>query len=143
MSSVSAPYRLVARLPRPDEYRALCRAVGWERIMPVDAGVAGLPASLVGAVVEHDGAAVAMARVVGDGALYFYLQDVVVHPEHQRRGLGAALMTELMGWIRARAADGAFVGLFAAPGSEPLYRRHGFGPPSGLTGMVRVLSRSS
>jgi GNAT superfamily N-acetyltransferase len=80
-----------------------------------------------------------MGRVVGDGALYLYLQDVVVHPDHQRRGLGTALVTELIGQVRAAAPDGAFVGLFAAPGSERLYRRHGFGAPPGLTAMVRIL----
>ena len=74
--------------------------------MPLDAGVAGLASGLNGAVVELDGAAVGMGRVVGDEALYSYLQDVVVHPAHQRRGLGAALVDGFVTWSPTHAVGG-------------------------------------
>ena len=40
-------------------------------------------------------------RAVGDGASIVYVQDVIVHPDHQRRGIGTQLMREIL----ARFAD--------------------------------------
>ena len=33
-----------------------------------------------------------MGRLVGDGAMYWYLQEIVVLPEYQRQGIGAQLI---------------------------------------------------
>jgi GNAT superfamily N-acetyltransferase len=92
-----------------------------------DEGVAaGLPRALYAVVLELDGEAVGCARVVGDGGLYFYLQDVVVLPEHRGHGQGARLMDALMAYLERTAREGAFVGLMAAVGAEPFYERYGF-----------------
>lgn len=42
------------------------------------------------------GALVGLARTVSDGETICYLQDILVHPEHQRRGLGRQLMAHLL-----------------------------------------------
>jgi len=34
-----------------------------------------------------------MGRVIGDGGWYFHIVDMAVLPEHQRRGLGDAVLT--------------------------------------------------
>ncbi len=39
---------------------------------------------------------VGLARVVSDGASICYVQDLIVGPDFQRRGVGRALMTELL-----------------------------------------------
>lgn len=118
-------YRLLERAPTIEEYQRLRRAVGWNEM--TDEGVAeGLPNALWSAVLELDGEIVGCARVVGDGGLYFYLQDVIVVPEHQGRGQGAHLMDALMGYLERSARPGAFVGLMAAVGAEAFYERYGF-----------------
>lgn len=33
-----------------------------------------------------------MARVIGDGGLFYYIQDVIFIPEYQRQGIGTQLM---------------------------------------------------
>lgn len=43
-------------------------------------------------VARVDGHLVGLARVISDGATIAYLQDVLVHPDHQRAGIGAALV---------------------------------------------------
>jgi len=43
-------------------------------------------------VARVDGHLVGLARVVSDGATIAYLQDVLVHPDHRRAGIGAALV---------------------------------------------------
>lgn len=46
-----------------------------------------------------------MGRVVGDGAFFFYVQDVAVHPQHRRRGLGLGLGLGLGKAIMQRLRD--------------------------------------
>ena len=67
-----------------------------------------------------------MGRVIGDGGWYFHVVDMAVLPDHQRRGLGSAVLTHLLEQIRARAPKGAFVSLLADPPGRRLYARHGF-----------------
>ena len=127
-------YRIDERVPTEAVHAALFEAVGWSDHMDARARAGSLRGSLHGAVAVHDGAVVAMARVVGDGAHYFYLQDVVVHPDHSENGLGPRLTRTLLDWIRARAGSTAFVGLFAIPEEEDMYAELGFGT-EGMTGM--------
>jgi GNAT superfamily N-acetyltransferase len=118
-------FELVDRPPTAEEYNRLRAAVGWTVADPADAAAA-LAASLCAVVAVEDGRAVAMGRAVGDGRLVFYIQDLVVEPERQGRGLGAALMERLMASILSRAAPRAYIGLMAAVGKEGFYERFGF-----------------
>ena len=78
------------------------------------------------AVHEPTGDIVGMGRVIGDGGWYFHIVDVAVLPDHRRRGIADAILTELVTEIRDRAPEGAFVTLLGDPAGRPLYRRHGF-----------------
>lgn len=42
-----------------------------------------------------EGQLVGLARSISDGATIAYLQDVLIHPDHQRAGLGSSLVTTL------------------------------------------------
>ena len=39
---------------------------------------------------------VGLIRAVGDGHSIVFIQDLLVHPDHQRRGIGSALMKQLL-----------------------------------------------
>lgn len=79
-------------------------------------------------------------RVVGDGGMYFYVQDVMVMPEFQGRGIGAAVMDAIMRYLEGATAGGAFVGLMAAEGSERFFQRYGFRRrPDDRPGMFRAV----
>jgi len=81
-----------------------------------------------------------VARVVGDGAIYHYLKDALVHPEHQHRGLGRRLLRAVVDRVRADAPSRAFFGVFAARGTEDFYRGLGFDLRDDLTGMFQVVT---
>ena len=131
-------YRLEERRPSLAEYRAICEDVGWGAVINFEAAAASLQASIHAVVALAGDDVVGMGRIVGDGAVYFYVQDVAVLREHQGNGLGARILGALVDWLLANAPDQAFLGLFAVAGTEPFYRRFGFEAQPGMTGMFQV-----
>ena len=75
-----------------------------------------------------DGKVVGMGRLVGDGAMYWYLQEIVVLPEYQEKGIGKAIVARLLEHIKAAALPGTqvHVGLIAVQGKEAFYEQFGF-----------------
>ncbi len=71
---------------------------------------------------------VAMARMIGDMGLDYYIKDVIVRPEYQRRGIGRLLINELLGFIAKNGVPGTeiFVELCAMPDKIPFYEKFGF-----------------
>jgi len=59
----------------------------------------------------------------------------------ESRGVGDLVVAELVGWARHHAPDRAFLGLFAAAGTDRFYRRHGFERHEELEGMFQVVRR--
>lgn len=75
------------------EVISLYRAVGWTVYADApDVLEAALVGSSMVVVARLAGALVGLARVVSDGATICFLQDVLVHPEAQRRGIGRRLV---------------------------------------------------
>ncbi|WP_394213841.1 GNAT family N-acetyltransferase [Brachybacterium vulturis] len=82
-------------LPAPTEAVALYDAVGWSAYTDHPETLwEGLAGSLRVVIARHEGRLVGLARVVGDGATICYLQDVLVHPDARREGLGGRLVQE-------------------------------------------------
>lgn len=130
-------WHLTDQPPSPAAYARLCTAVGWERYADEVRAAVALANSLAYATVTNDDEVVGMGRVVGDGAIVFYLQDIAVDPEHHGQGIGTAIVDSLMHQIDRLAPPGSFIGLFSAPRAAELYRRVGF--ESSNTGMSRYL----
>lgn len=127
--------------PAVADFIELRQSVGWGETAPELAQKA-LNNSLFCVVFTAQSKAIAMARVVGDGALFFYIQDVIVHPEFQGRGLGAKLMDEIESFLKRNARKGATIGLFSATGKEAFYERYQYlvrtGEPLG-NGMCKFI----
>ncbi len=114
-------------IPHADAYNQLRRSVGWHVIDSTRAE-AGLQASLYCISIKYLDQLIAFGRIVGDDAVYFYLQDVMVDPAFRGQKLGKAIMTNLMNYIDQHAVpkSGAFIGLMIAPGLEGFYSQFGF-----------------
>lgn len=126
------------RVPTPSEHRAIAESVGWGDHFDWDSIAASLDGSSFGVVAVVDGEAVGMGRVVGDGVHYFYLQDVIVRPDHAEEGLGSQIVGHLIDRIAASAPSEAFVGLFSSPEALDLYREFRFATTD-MTGMHRFV----
>ena len=120
-------FDIVERAPTKDEYNRFRGLVGWHSI-PSERALKGLNESLYVICIEKQGELVAFGRVVGDGYVYFYIQDVIVIPEYQNKGLGNKIMDTLMKFIDKKAPkkSGAYIGIMIAPGLESFYRKYGF-----------------
>ena len=117
--------RYESLVPDPNDYNRLRRDAEWPE-MDLSATEDGLPRSLCCACAFDGPRMVGMGRVVGDGRLCFYIQDVIVLKSHQRRGIGTEIMNRIMAYIGARAVRDSYLGLMAASGKEPFYARYGF-----------------
>ena len=71
---------------------------------------------------------VAMARVIGDKGLCYYIKDVVVLPEYQGKGIGRMLIDELLKYINEHGVPDTniFGELCAMPDKIPFYEQFGF-----------------
>ena len=71
---------------------------------------------------------VAMARMIGDMGLDYYIKDVIVRPEYQRKGIGRMMINELLEFINKNGVSGTdiFVELCAMPDKIPFYEKFGF-----------------
>lgn len=117
--------KLVLREPTADEFIKLRQIVGWGT-PDSEATKKSVQGALFSVCLEVDGRIIGLGRVVGDGGLYFYIQDLIVIPEYRKNGYSNLIMNELMEYIRSTAKSGSFVGLFAAKGIEDYYERFEF-----------------
>ena len=71
---------------------------------------------------------VAMARVIGDFGLDYYIKDVIVRPEYQGKGIGRTMINEIFRFINDHGVEGTdiFVELCAMPDKIPFYEKFGF-----------------
>ena len=120
------PYELVERAPTVDEYLALRAHVGWNELRDREAVARGLEGSLFAVCIERDGDLVGTGRLVGDGGVYAYVQDVIVVDGERGRGLSRLIMDVLMRFLDEPYPDGALIGLMASRGVAGLYERYGF-----------------
>lgn len=87
------------------EFIRLFIAAGWSP--PCEEQVnAALSGSMTVFSVSVQGESVAMARVVGDGAMTFLIKDVVVAPTYQGYGLGRLLVSLLEDYIQKQLKPG-------------------------------------
>ena len=127
-------YELVDNVLRAEDFIRLKTAVGMMD-RPLGQVEKALQNGLFHVSAICDGKTVGMGRLVGDGAMYWYLQDIIVLPEYQGKGIGKSIVNRLLKHIKSTAIMGTKieVGLTSVKGKEPFYEKLGFSV--GATGM--------
>jgi GNAT superfamily N-acetyltransferase len=97
--------RIEQRIPSVSEYMALRSAVGWRVPTVEDCDRALLGTRLAVCAVDGD-ETIGMGRLVSDGALYWFIVDVIINPERQGHGIGSSVLRELETLAAQESATG-------------------------------------
>ena len=101
-----------------DEFLRLAQAV-WHRDYSGQAANAALRAT-INITARVRGELVGSVRILTDGYFLGTIPEIMVHPDHRRRGIGRRLME--LAW--ERSPTGLYFG--AQPGNEPFFERLGY-----------------
>lgn len=124
-------------------YLDLRASVGWKLLKEKQAERA-IENSLITVKACVNGKPVGMGRIVGDGAVICYVQDLVVHPDYQKLGVGRVIMERLIEFVsEIKEKDSEIMMcLMCAKGREHFYEKFGFigRPTEDLgPGMIRYI----
>ena len=110
-----------------DEFVYLWESV-WSDVPTKEQIELALTHSIYVVSVYDRGKVAAMARMIGDMGLCYYIKDVIVHPDYQKQGIGRGLINELLDFIKSNGISGTeiFVELCAMPDKIPFYEKFGF-----------------
>jgi len=110
-----------------EDYQRLRKAVGWAEIREPQAEK-GLQNSAFKIAATDNSLTVGMARLISDGGYVSYIADVVVMPEYQKLGIGKAMVSAILDYIRENMEEGdrVMVCLLSAKGKEPFYQTLSF-----------------
>jgi GNAT superfamily N-acetyltransferase len=95
-------------------------------VQPIETNRDAQQQEMLWVAVAADGRIVgfALARLI-DGEPH--LEEIDVHPDHGRRGIGAALVRTVIEWARGRSAGGVTLSTFRdIPWNGPFYASFGF-----------------
>ncbi len=124
------------------DYQALRGTTGWEKLPDAQVEKA-LARHLYSVTVFENEEVVGMGRIVGDGSIYFYIQDVIVHPAYQGQGVGKLIMEGIEDFLAESVTGHAFVGLMAAKDVHGFYSKLGYkARTDSAPGMFKVIQRT-
>ena len=109
--------------------------------VPVDHAKKALQNGLINVSAIYNGELVGMGRLVGDGAMYWYLQEIIILPQFQRKGIGTMIVDHLVDYAKANSITGKFttIGGVSAKGKEPFYEKMGFEIiPNGIKKIIEI-----
>jgi GNAT superfamily N-acetyltransferase len=119
--------------PDAAAFKALYDSTGWGD-RPVDDFARALAGSWAQCAAWRGAQLLGFARVISDGCLHAYINEMIVRPEAQGQGIGRELLLRLL--ARCHAQGIRDIQLFAAAGKSGFYRGLGFEPrPDTAPGM--------
>ena len=132
-------YCLVENQLKADDFLRLKVATGF-RDRPFEQVEKALKNNLFDVTAVYNGEVIGMGRLVGDGVMYWYLQEIIVLPQFQGKGIGTEIVNRLLEYIEENTTPGTFasVGLTAAAGKDTFYERFGFSKSLGMTKYLEV-----
>lgn len=110
-----------------ETYLGLRASVNWKQLNNEQASTA--LNNSIHTVCAYDGnIPVGMGRIVGDGAVIAYIQDLVVRPDYQKNGVGRIIIEALINYVKNNNPVGneIMLCLMCAKGREPFYKKFGF-----------------
>lgn len=101
--------------------------------------------SLLTVSAYYDNTIIGMGRMTGDNILSFFIQDIMVLPDYQKKGVGTLLVKSLLDYAYIHASSTAVVCLMASKEKEFFYEKLGFQKRDGVIkgmGMELIINPS-
>lgn len=110
-----------------EDYIRLRDEVEWKAIDAEQARI-GIENSAYVVSCKENGHTIGVTRLLWDGGSIAYICDVMVSPKYQRRGIGQAMLNQVMTFLNERMQPGwkIMISLVAAKGKESFYEKFGF-----------------
>lgn len=130
--------RIIERKPTAAEFLLLCASVGWGKSYSEEQvnNHLAAPAFSAVAVDGHSGKTIGCVLLITDHSSFYYIKDLIVHPEWQKRKIGTALMHTITQWLDQHSIPNSLVGLYTGENLESFYRQFGFTPAFGMVRMM-------
>lgn len=111
-----------------EEYLYIRKQVSWANLSEAQAQKAIDNSLFFVKAVDENNNLVGMGRIVGDGAVICYIQDLVVIPSYQKGGVGSIIINRLIDFVKGIKEPGTrmMLCLMCAKGREPFYLKHNF-----------------
>lgn len=124
-----------------NEYQQIRETTGWD--MHEDNVVEkALRNDLYSVCIYADHKLIGIGRVVGDGYIYFYIQDIIVTPYYQGKGIGKIIMDFIEEYLSRTTNNNSFIGLMAAADAHSFYTKYGYiVRPENSPGMYKRVKR--
>ncbi len=118
-------YTFHEELPSCAKYNELRLTAGWGSLDPIKVEES-LPRSVYSILAKYRDEVIGFARVVGDGGLCLYIQEIIVNPKHQGNGIAKEFMKHVMAYFHQHVCDRGYIGVFAGKDLEEFYKQYGF-----------------
>ena len=138
--NVCGQISLVDNILQAEDFVRLRIEAGFAEV-PVDHAKKALQNGLINVSAIYHGELVGMGRLVGGGAMYWYLQEIIILPQFQRKGIGTMIVNHLVDYARANSITGKFttIGGVSAKGKESFYEKMGFEIiPNGIKKIIEI-----
>lgn len=125
---------------QPQDFVRLRVLTGFADI-PIEHAKRALDGGLINVSAKYGDRLIGMGRMVGDGAMYWYLQEIIVLPEYQKQGVGTKIVNHLVDYAVSHSTTGKLttIGGVSAKGKEEFYRKLGFEVISnGIQKMIEI-----
>ncbi len=119
--------KYVEKTPSAFELNYLMDSVGWGMRDPFVMEEA-LKNTLFSFCVYDDDKLIGYGRIIGDKTVFLHIQDLVVMPEYQNRGIGSTIMENLITQVNKYKEVNPSIRTYlgASKGMESFYEKFGF-----------------
>ena len=130
--------KIIARIPTATEFEYLSSAIYGPSVSDGLVKTRSLPASVFAVVAEHaiTEKIIGCAFLLSDNTGFYYVRNVMVHPDWQGQLVGTGMMQELIRWLNIHAPENSMVALHTPENLAPFYKQFGFLPSFS---MIRII----
>lgn len=122
---IIANMEITHQSPPVNEYIQLRIEVGWGALHS-DLAESSFKNSMYQVCLKENDLLIGYGRLTEENAFTIYVQDIMIKPSYQGKGLGTKIMEDIMLYIKNNSPQGRMLRLLASSGKENFYKRFGF-----------------